>query len=116
MVLSTSRFSATPALDQSLAWKALQALAARFVPGEEGAQGFDLRAAFADDPGRLDRFSRTLHDPAGELLHMDSSKSHVDAEVWEQLLKLADSQQVLALRDAMFAGEVINASEQRQVR
>lgn len=46
---------------------------------------------------------------------MDSSKSHVDAEVWEQLLKLADSQQVLALRDAMFAGEVINASEQRQV-
>jgi Glucose-6-phosphate isomerase len=115
MVLSTSRFSATPALDQSLAWKALQALAARFVPGEEGEQGFDLCAAFADDPGRLDRFSRTLHDPAGELLHMDSSKSHVDAEVWEQLLKLADSQQVLALRDAMFAGEVINASEQRQV-
>ena len=93
----------------------MQALAARFVPGEEGEQGFDLCAAFADDPGRLDRFSRTLHDPAGELLHMDSSKSHVDAEVWEQLLKLADSQQVLALRDAMFAGEVINASEQRQV-
>ncbi len=73
----------------------MQALAARFVPGEEGAQGFDLRAAFADDPGRLDRFSRTLHDPAGELLHMDGSKSHVDAEVWEHLLRICQLQQLL---------------------
>ena len=114
MVLSASRSSAIPVLDQSPAWKTLQTLAGRFVPGERGAEGFDLRTAFADDPGRLARFSRTLHDPAGELLHVDGSKSHVDAEVWEQLLRLADSQQVLTLRDAMFAGEAINTSEQRQ--
>ena len=114
MVLSVNRSSVIPVLDQSQAWKTLQALANRFVPGESGAECFDLRAAFADDPSRLVRFSRTLHDPTGELLHVDGSKSHVDAEVWEQLLRLADSQQVLSLRDAMFAGEAINTSEQRQ--
>ena len=113
-------YSLAPALDQAPAWRALQALALRFAPGGERAQGqeqahFDVRAAFAADAHRLERFSRTLHDAQGELLHADVSKAHIDDEAWQQLLALAESRQVLALRDAMFAGEPINTSEQRRV-
>lgn len=112
---------AQPALNQSPAWQALQALAPRFAPTGERALGtqqmghFDVRAAFAADPDRLAQFSRTVHDAQGELLHADASKAHIDGAVWQQLLALAESRQVLALRDAMFAGEAINTSEQRQV-
>lgn len=113
-------YAGAPALDQSPAWQALQTLAARFAPTGEKALGqqashFDIRAAFSADPGRLAQFSRTVHDEQGELLHADASKAHIDAEVWRQLLALAESRRVLDWCRAMFAGEPINTSEQRQV-
>ena len=113
-------YAGAPALDQSPAWQALQTLAARFAPTGEKALGqqashFDIRAAFSADPGRLAQFSRTVHDGQGELLHADASKAHIDAEVWRQLLALAESRRVLDWCRAMFAGEPINTSEQRQV-
>ena len=57
-------YSLAPALDQAPAWQALQALALRFAPGGARVQGqeqahFDVRAAFAADAHRLERFSRT---------------------------------------------------------
>ncbi|MBP7302596.1 MAG: hypothetical protein KA972_05400, partial [Brachymonas sp.] len=109
-----------PALHQCREWQVLQTLAARFAPTGERVAGqqeehFDVRAAFVANPGRLKQFSRTVHDAAGELFHVDASKAHIDSDVWRQLLALAESRQVLAWRDAMFAGAAINTSEQRQV-
>ena len=114
------RYASLPALHQCREWQALQTLAARFAPTGERVAGqqeehFDVRTAFVADPGRLKQFSRTVHDAAGELLHVDASKAHIDGEVWQQLLALAESRQVLDWRDAMFAGAAINTSEQRQV-
>ncbi|MDI7862245.1 glucose-6-phosphate isomerase [Rhizobiaceae bacterium n13] len=70
----------------------------------------DIRAAFASDPGRFDRYSARLDD-----LLMDYSKSAVNAEVMALLLKLADEGGVAKKRDAMFAGEAINFTENRAV-
>jgi hypothetical protein len=77
------------------------------------ANGFapDLRAWFADDPGRVERFTF----PAGDL-HVDLSKSFLDDDVLAALLALADEVGVAARRDAMFAGDNINVTEDRADR
>lgn len=109
---------------QAPAWAALREQAARFPCNHQEPGGcagadaptFDLRAAFADDAQRVERFSQTLTDTDGRfLLHADFSKAHVDEPVMQHLLQLAAQQKVTALRDAMFGGEVINTTEQRQV-
>ena len=74
------------------------------------AAALDLRAAFAADPGRFRRFSARL----GDLL-LDWSKTAVDDEAMRLLLELAEAAGVEARRDAMFAGERINATEGRAV-
>jgi glucose-6-phosphate isomerase len=76
------------------------------------ADGFkaDLRGWFAVDPGRVDRLSFPAAD-----LHVDLSKSLVDDDVLGALLDLADEVGVTRRRDAMFAGEHINVSEDRAV-
>jgi glucose-6-phosphate isomerase len=84
------------------AWSRLGKLAADFTA--------DLRGWFADDPGRVDRLSFTAAD-----LHVDLSKSLVDADVLAALLELADQVGVARRRDAMFAGEHINVTEDRAV-
>ncbi|HEY3531236.1 MAG TPA: glucose-6-phosphate isomerase, partial [Nocardioides sp.] len=73
------------------AWSRLDELARGFAP--------DLRAWFADDPGRAARFT---HDAAD--LHVDLSKGLVDDEVLTTLLALADEVGLAARRDAMFRG------------
>ncbi len=95
--MSRSRCDHTPA------WGALRAL--------YDAQGrdFDLRQAFAADAQRFDRFS--LQAPH---VFADLSKNLIDATVDAQLLELARQCGVQAHRDAMFNGEVINRTEQRQ--
>ena len=70
----------------------------------------DLRAWFADDPGRAQRFTRS----AGEL-HVDLSKNLITPEILDGLLQLADECGVLDRRDAMLAGEHINVTEDRAV-
>ncbi|HET8603025.1 MAG TPA: glucose-6-phosphate isomerase [Marmoricola sp.] len=84
------------------AWARLAELATAWEP--------DLRAWFADDPGRVDRFSFT----AGDLL-VDLSKGLLTDEVLEALLALADEVGLTTRRDAMFAGEHINVTEDRAV-
>jgi glucose-6-phosphate isomerase len=76
------------------------------------ADGFkaDLRGWFAGDPGRADRLSLPAAD-----LHVDLSKSLLDDDVLAALLDLADEVGVTRHRDAMFAGEHINVSEDRAV-
>ena len=70
----------------------------------------DMRAAFAGDAKRFDRFSR---EADGVLL--DWSKCAVSDETMQLLQALADAAGVAAKRDAMFAGEPINTTEGRAV-
>ncbi len=84
------------------AWSRLAALAEGFEP--------DLRAWFAAEPDRVDRLSFTAAD-----LHVDLSKSFLTDEVLAALLALADEVGVERRRDAMFAGEHINVTEDRAV-
>jgi glucose-6-phosphate isomerase len=76
------------------------------------ADGFkaDLRGWFAADPGRADRLSFAAAD-----LHVDLSKSLLDDDVLAALLDLAEQVGVTGRRDAMFAGEHVNVSEDRAV-
>ncbi len=70
----------------------------------------DLRQAFADDPERARRFSRDVGD-----LHVDLSKNLINDDVLAALLRLAEQTGVAERRDAMFAGEHINVTEDRAV-
>lgn len=69
-----------------------------------------LRDLFADEAERGPAW--TL-EAAG--LRADFSKQRVTSDVMDALLQLAREQGVLAKRDAMFAGEPINATEDRAV-
>ncbi|MBK0330499.1 glucose-6-phosphate isomerase [Brachybacterium sp. MASK1Z-5] len=69
-----------------------------------------LREWFDEDPQRAERLT---HDAAD--LHVDLSKNLVTPETVELLLRLAEETGVLARRDAMFAGEHINTTEDRAV-
>lgn len=70
----------------------------------------DLRQLFAQDPQRAESLT---FDAAG--LHVDLSKNLVDAPTLEALLELARAAEVEQRRDAMFAGEKINRTEDRAV-
>lgn len=69
-----------------------------------------LREIFAHEPGRGP--SWTLE---GAGLRVDFSKQRLTRQVMDQLLDLASECGVLARRDAMFAGEHINVTEDRAV-
>ena len=90
-------------------------------PGESGAwealagharelAGTDLREMFDDDP---DRTGSLAVDGAG--IHLDFSRQRVDGRTLELLEGLVRERGVEALRDAMFAGEKINTTEDRPV-
>lgn len=83
------------------AWATLRALADGFSP--------DLRAQLADGAW-VERSSLTAAD-----LFVDLSKNLVTPEVWRALRDLADQVGVASRRDAMFAGEHINVTEDRAV-
>ena len=89
--------------DQTSAWAALQAHA-------RAQQGFDLRQAFAGDPGRVAALSQ-----AAPGLWADLSKNHTSAATEALLLQLAEQTGLRSHREAMFQGEPINATEGRAV-
>lgn len=85
------------------AWRALAA--------HRNAHGDDhLRDLFAADPHRGARFA---FEAAG--LYADHAKQRITAETLGLLTALADEAGVAARRDAMFAGEHINVTEDRAV-
>jgi glucose-6-phosphate isomerase len=90
--------------DRTPAWQALKQAA------DAGARAFDLRAAFAADPQRFEVFSQSAPH-----VFADLSKNLMDAATERLLLDLAEQTGLAAHRDAMFAGEAINSTEQRQV-
>ncbi|MDE2417366.1 MAG: glucose-6-phosphate isomerase [Burkholderiales bacterium] len=71
---------------------------------------FDLRTAFAQDAGRFTRFSQEA-----PYVFADLSKNRIDADTEALLLTLASQCGLEAHRDAMFAGDAINSTEQRAV-
>ena len=90
--------------DRTATWRGLQNLFAN------GGQTFDLRRAFADDAERFDAFSqRAPH------VFADLSKNLLDREAQRLLFALARQCGLEQHRDAMFAGEAINNTEQRAV-
>jgi len=85
------------------AWQALETHA-------EKVKGTHLRDLFATDPGRADRLTA---EAAG--LFLDYSKNRVTDETLRLLVELAEQAGVVERRDAMFAGERINVTENRSV-
>lgn len=73
-------------------------------------KGLNLRELFAADPQRASSLS---FDAAG--LHVDLSKNLVDAETIAALVDVAKAADLEAKRDALFAGEHINNTEDRAV-
>ncbi len=70
----------------------------------------DMRALFADDPSRFEEFSASFED-----LLLDWSKCAVTGQTMRLLQDLAQAAGVFERRDAMFAGDIINTTEQRAV-
>ncbi|KQT14064.1 glucose-6-phosphate isomerase [Ramlibacter sp. Leaf400] len=95
---------AFPRCDDTGAWKALR----QHFDGT--GRGFDARQALQADPARVQAFS--LEAPQ---VFADLSKNLLDAQADRLLLQLAQECGLTAQRDAMFAGEKINATEGRQV-
>ncbi|WP_149538741.1 glucose-6-phosphate isomerase [Siccirubricoccus phaeus] len=69
-----------------------------------------IRPLFAADPGRFDRFSWSVDG-----LLLDLSKTSLNEARLAALLGLAHATGLAARRDAMAAGEAINATERRAV-
>ncbi|QIL81657.1 glucose-6-phosphate isomerase [Diaphorobacter sp. HDW4A] len=90
--------------DRTAAW---QLLGAHY---EKTGHGFNVRGAFADDSERFARFSQQA-----PLVFADLSKNLIDLETRELLTQLARESGLEAYRDAMFAGEAINNTENRAV-
>ena len=84
------------------AWARLSALYESLEP--------DLRGWFAADSSRAKSFTF----PAGDL-YVDLSKNLINAEVLSALVDLANQVGLVERRDAMFAGDHINVTEDRAV-
>jgi len=91
------------ALTETPAWQALTTHYAQI-------KDLHLRKLFADDSGRAERFSAE-----GAGLFIDYSKNRITDETLRLLLQLAEERGVAKRRDAMFAGDKINATERRAV-
>ncbi|WP_051687109.1 glucose-6-phosphate isomerase [Microbulbifer sp. HZ11] len=99
---SHSQSSSVP-LSQSPIWQVLQAQAAAL-------KGQSLRALFAADPQRAERFSLELPE-----FLLDYSKNLLDQDVFVNLLRLAEAADLAQWRADLFAGKPINATEGRPV-
>lgn len=92
-----------PTLTSTASFQALENHAAE-------AENWEMRALFAADP---QRFARLSVEAAG--LFLDYSKNRLDGRTLELLAALARERGVEQRRDAMFAGERINNTENRAV-
>src|SRR5688500_13014719 len=84
-------------MDENQAWAAI-----------EEAEPKTLAALFVDDPRRL---SSLALDPAG--LHFDFSKTHLTPALLASFEALAQARDLAGARDALFAGAIVNPTENR---
>jgi glucose-6-phosphate isomerase len=92
-----------PPLRERKAWQALERHHAEIANRQ-------LRELFDADPGRGERLTAEA-----EGIYLDYSKNRVTDETMRLLVELAEESAVPQRRDAMFAGEHINVSEDRAV-
>jgi glucose-6-phosphate isomerase len=90
-------------LTQSPAWNALAA-------HRDAHRDVSLRALFAEDPARFERFSLEVED-----VLVDYSKNRVTGETMRLLFDLARQARVFEWRDRMMSGDKINGTEGRAV-
>ena len=93
----------TTALQQTLAWQALEAHYGQ-------VKDLHMRALFAQEPDRFERLSIKF----GDIL-FDYSKNRITDETMRLLLNLAEDANLAAQIEAMFSGEKINNTEGRAV-
>jgi glucose-6-phosphate isomerase len=91
------------ALTESPTWQQLLSLA-------ETVKGQHMRDWFLADPERANSYSLSACG-----IELDYSKNLISADVMQALQNLAKECLVTEKRDAMFAGEIINHTEQRAV-
>ena len=100
--------------DKAKVAEILAALAAHW----QARRGIPPARLFDEDDKRFENFSAVMTDAADEDddgVLFDYSKTAVTAETMDLLEQLAEAAGVRELRDAMFAGERINRSENRAV-
>ncbi|MCB1249605.1 MAG: glucose-6-phosphate isomerase [Acidimicrobiales bacterium] len=90
-------------IDETPEW---EAVASHFAE----VRDLHLRQLFADEPDRGDRMTLEVGD-----IYLDYSKNRITAETMPLLEAVARRAGVTELRDAMFAGEKINITEDRAV-
>lgn len=85
-------------------------------------KSFVLKEAFASDPKRFEKFSRTFNlpenvssCPGSTDILFDFSKNFLTEETLDLLVKLAEQAGLEKKREAMFKGEKINFTEDRAV-
>ena len=88
--------------DQTAAWALLNSAF------ETTGKTFDLRNAFAADPQRFASFSQDA-----PYVFADLSKNLIDGATQALLFDLARQCGLVQHRDAMFAGEAVNSTENR---
>jgi glucose-6-phosphate isomerase len=93
----------SPALRETEAWRALEEHA-------DEIRRTHLRELFAADATRGERLS-----VEAEGIYLDYSKNRITDETLKLLIALAEERGVAERRDAMFAGEKINVTENRAV-
>ncbi len=101
--VGTTQTMHAPHLTQLPAWKALEA-------NRDQIARTTLRELFAADPTRGERMA-----VEGAGLYLDYSKNRANNETLSLLVQLAQQSGVEAHRDAMFAGQKINVTEDRAV-
>lgn len=91
------------------AWSKLQKL--------YDAQGksLNVKEEFQKDSARYNKYAKTLTNYDGSKILFDFSKNLINDEIMATLIELAKEAKVTDLRDAMFAGEHINFTEDRAV-
>lgn len=91
------------------AWSKLQALY------DSKGKSLSVKEQFKQDADRFSKFTHTLKNYDDSEILFDFSKNIVDDEIFSALIQLAKEANIEALRDAMFAGEKINSTEERAV-
>merc|ERR1712226_495179 len=97
------------ALKETEAWSSLQSYF------NENKNTIDMKKMFDEDDRRFDKFSIKLETPKDGPFLVDYSKNKINEDVFEMLMDLAKERGVEDARDAMFAGEKINFTEDRAV-
>lgn len=102
-------FDGKDALKETEAWSSLQSYF------NENKNTMDIKKMFDEDSRRFDKFSIKLETPKDGPFLVDYSKNKINEDVFEMLMDLAKERGVEDARDAMFAGEKINFTEDRAV-